>query len=209
MWYNNNIFDQEKLVTEYAFSLEEVAKIITNTTSFKLDSTPTFTTVFGYLFNTAPNTYWTSGKGKTLWETVYRNNYDDIIFVTDKETLTVDEAKKLATDFGNKFYAIWNDTKTYYEKLLDVYTAQESKLFDKLSTTTDSNSRFNDTPQNGGSFDDDEHTTNITNNSSTTSIDPGTMMERIDEVRRKYRDTYSDWAEQFSKLFVSHLNYED
>ena len=34
------------------------------------------------------------------------------------------------------------------------------------------------------------------------------MLERLEEVRRKYNDYYKLWAMEFDKLFVSELNYQ-
>ena len=69
---------------------------------------------------------------------------------------------------------------------------------DKLSVT--SSTKFNDTPQDGGNFIDDDHVTNSTQ--TKTESDPNTIISRLTEVKNKYRDLYNDWLNDFVRTFI-------
>lgn len=106
-----------------------------------------------------------------------------------------------------------NDTAPKYSKLLSLYSSNESKLMDKLSNKVSAGakveglSRFNDTPQDGGLYDDDSHTTNLTATSSssksnsTTTYDDKNIMARLEEVRALYRNLMKEWNEEFEEFF--------
>lgn len=99
--------------------------------------------------------------------------------------------------FLDKVYTIYTLTRDRYTKLLSLYSSYESKLMDGL--TDSATVRFNDTPQNGGDWSDDQHTTNITQSTSLRDVE--SVMDKLDGVSKKYRDLYRDWLEEFSPLF--------
>ena len=81
------------------------------------------------------------------------------------------------------------------------------------STTTSSGSNnsqtgFNDTPQNGGLWNDDKHTSTITlingtnSNDTTVTTDSGTIMSRLKEIRDNLESLYDTWSNEFGKEFV-------
>ena len=161
---------------------------------------------------------------------------DAIVMISEDETPEFKVIKK-------KMLAWLNSTYEYYSKIIPLYVAQESNLMNKLQTVisdsrtsekTGSNSntysageqhskvRENDTPQNGGDWSDDEHTSTLTvsdydgytnlndatyqdstsqTGNMTTSVDPDTIMARLHEIREKYVNLYQEWAEYFS-IFV-------
>ena len=145
-----------------------------------------------------------------------------------------------------------NATYPYYNILISLYQSQQSQLLKKLeSITTDTRaytksggstnttnsgpqhmtSRENDTPQNGGDWSDDEHTSSIsisdtaaytntydlvyndekTSHSGTikTETDPSTVIDRLNEIRQKYVNLYEQWAESFSKFVYYPATYEN
>ena len=77
---------------------------------------------------------------------------------------------------------------------------------DKLNSTIEFNSKYNDTPQNAGNMDSDPYTTNTTRTKSTTESDSNTLMARLNEIQNSYRNLYMDWVNEFDGLFVDHLN---
>ena len=82
--------------------------------------------------------------------------------------------------------------------------------------------RTNDTPQDGGNFDDDEHTSNvvdstneINNESSSTndgdfssitkksnSTNIGTLMTRLTEMYNNFKSIILEWSNEFNQLFL-------
>lgn len=85
-----------------------------------------------------------------------------------------------------------------------------SKLTSTTSTTGSNNSQtnFNDTPQNGGLWSDDKHTSTITllngenHNDTTITSDSGTIMARLKEIRDNLESLYDTWSNEFGKEFV-------
>ena len=73
-----------------------------------------------------------------------------------------------------------------------------ANLLDKIGSET--KAKFNDTPQNGGDFDNDEHLSTIT--TTTTEQDLVPLINRLDDISRLYKDVLSDWADEFSVLFI-------
>lgn len=123
--------------------------------------------------------------------------HEGIVNKTYYDSLSSDEKQEILNgvfEFVNKFTSIIRMTYDRYTKLLDIYTAERDNLLNKVEAIT----RFNDTPQDSGEFSDDPHTTNITS----VKNDYDTLMGRIDEIDRAYRNVMKDWAEEFSGLFI-------
>ena len=140
--------------------------------------------VFDVSFNFARS--WPSN----TWESL--SNSD--LYKRDWTFNEVQEFRTARDQFVVNFYNIMEQTYERYATLLNFYAAKKSQLLDKVESLT----RFNDTPQDTGEFSDDEHTTHITS----TKNDYDTLMARIDEVDRKYRNLLKDWSSEFECLFI-------
>ena len=92
--------------------------------------------------------------------------------------------------------------------MISLLESKENQLLAQVVTSSESESRFNDTPDTSGIHDTSDYTSNLTKGKNTISTDAGTVLERLEEVRRKYNDYYKLWAMEFDKLFVSELNYQ-
>ena len=123
---------------------------------------------------------------------------------------TNEEIDQIKYNFIKKFSVIYNFTSDRYLTLLGLYEANKRNLMSKLTNTSNNTTthRVNDTPQNGGDFYDDEHTSvyeqTVINNS--TSIDPTTVMSRLAEIERDYMNVIADWANEFKSLFMAPNN---
>ena len=81
------------------------------------------------------------------------------------------------------------------------------------SLASDGQTRFNDTPQNSGDFDNDPHTSTITDNKSensgdfasntkrTNSTNIGTLMSRLTEMYANFKSIILEWSNEFNQLF--------
>lgn len=98
------------------------------------------------------------------------------------------------------------DGYDYYTTILGIYANNKSKLMDKVKSIATGSTRFNDTPQNSGTFDTDPYTSNITQNEGTTESDLKTTMERIKEIQESYRDFLGQWAKSFRNIFIERRN---
>lgn len=181
----------------YYFTLQDLIK------KLNLTSTPLACETFKNVL-TALSIAWTADSDvENLWQLVYSRFYDHYTIELETTDLTNDDI----TRFFIKFINIVNMTKDRYKKILSAYgTLSASVLMGKITTTSNGKARFNDTPQESGTFDDDEHTTNITENDVTTSSDRDTPIERIEDVIRKYRNVLKEWSEEFNPLFIEEGN---
>ena len=219
-----------KRMTKYYYSFEEF-----------LNNKSNWTDVLG-----VSNTATQAAVSNTLLTDYLIPRYSEgIVKITSQETPDYKSLK-------SKMSAWLNSTYPYYNKLITLYNSEENNLLNKLETISTDNravtksggntntlnsgaqhseSRENDTPQNGGNFNDDEHTSSISisdynaytneytfvyNNEKsqhsgtiTTSIDPSTIMERLTEIREKYVNLYSEWSNEFRVFIYNPATFED
>lgn len=105
-----------------------------------------------------------------------------------------EETRKMLTSI----YEIYNETKDRYETLLGYYASEKANLLNKIKSK--SVARYNDTPQDGGDWSDDEHTSNITQNESETDMLP--LMDRLTSIQNNFRNLVKEWADEFKGLFI-------
>lgn len=112
-----------------------------------------------------------------------------------KPTLTDSERTSVIKDI----WSILEITRPYYEKMISLLNEQESHLMDKLSNETFN--RYNDTPQEGEiGFDDDGYASNTSKTTSKSDI--GTVISRLEEIRKLYRNYYYHWCNEFYKIVI-------
>lgn len=152
--------------------------------------------------------YWTNdtGAGYQLWTYIWNTYKDRIALITNTEWDRVTTQEVI--DFWHNFYGIWNRTHKYYEKMLQLLKENEAKLLDQISAVTTSEGHFNDTPDQSGDYATLDYASSINKNTVTTKADGGTILTRLDEIRRRYSDYYVSWANEFDRMFISKLNYE-
>ena len=118
-------------------------------------------------------------------------------YYTDAEAPDSGERKEVFRSFVNLF----NLTSPRFIPLLKQFNDNASDPIGKITSTSTGKTRFNDTPQDGGEFDDDEHTSHITQTEATTESDTGSIVERLDALYRNWREVLRDWTSQFKGLF--------
>lgn len=72
----------------------------------------------------------------------------------------------------------------------------------KIGSVTTGKSRFNDTPQDGGNFNDDPHATNVSHSVSESEVDSGSIVSRLDEMFKGFRSIILEWSNEFDQLFL-------
>ena len=90
------------------------------------------------------------------------------------------------------------------------------------SSESENKTRTNDTPQNGGDYDDDPHATNVSESTNTigneasssnegeysstkkssNSVNVGTLMSRLSEMYSNFRSVVLEWSNEFNQLFL-------
>ena len=139
---------------------------------------------------------------KNLFRLVLNRFYKDYCFSTISSEFSVEKA----VQFMIKFFNVAGMTAPKYTKLLSLYSSNDADLMNPVSSSTSGVNRFNDTPQDGGLYDDDDHTTNVTQVNSTTLNDLDTKMGRIKEIEASYRNLLLDWSNEFKPLFIEEGN---
>lgn len=61
--------------------------------------------------------------------------------------------------------------------------------------------RFNDTPQDEGLYNNEEHATNVSKSISETEVDSGSIVSRLDELFKNWKSIILEWSNEFNRLF--------
>lgn len=96
-------------------------------------------------------------------------------------------------------------TLKYYGVLAKFYTDNESKLLEQIKSTSTSTSKASDTPEVSGKWDGDDQLSSIASSEVVNSTDNGSMMSRLSEIRRGYRDIMQLWMRDFYKNFLQEV----
>lgn len=86
-------------------------------------------------------------------------------------------------------------TMTLYVDRINKYDTLAKKTL-PTSVTSSSESRFNDTPTEEGNYSADYFTTNITQNKTSTDIDP---VDRYNQLKALIEDIYAEWIGRLVK----------
>ena len=104
----------------------------------------------------------------------------------------------VAVDVNGAIYTWLMATKDNYSYLIKTYENERENLLNQLKTTT--RSTASDTPQEIGEWEDDEYISS--RSGTTTSTDAGTLISRLDEIRRKITNIYEEWANEFREFII-------
>ena len=91
---------------------------------------------------------------------------------------------------------VYLTTKDRYMLLLNMYKQNKANLLKAVTTAV--TVRFNDTPQDGGDWGDDRHSTTIQSEEQSNDYMP--LMDRISAIEAKYHALMHRWVEQFNSL---------
>lgn len=128
----------------------------------------------------------------------YWNSYLNEYARSEKE----EDLKEAYRRWFDKFAHVLCATFKKYFILISALQSKESSLLAQLESWSYAVNRFNDTPQDRGTFADDAHTTNIAENDTKAGSDFETPIKRIREIRDNLEVYYNAWAEDFDKLFI-------
>ena len=138
-----------------------------------------------------------------LWQSIIARYYDDYVIMISEDDDTIPSLTwENISPFFNKLINTITRTKDYYLTLLNIYNNQKNNLLNQVKSISTNTTRYNDTPQNGGEFVDDKHTSEFTKVNNSIESDVNTLMYRINEIQRLYRNVMKDWVDEFEKLFI-------
>lgn len=148
------------------------------------------------------NFAWTNENYPKVLDLVIRRFITDYCVVSDSESYPATPAK----NFIAKLIYILEMTTPRYTTLINSYEQSREKLLNPVIIKTTGINRFNDTPQDGGDFANDSHTTNLTEIENKTENDADTAMGRIREIEENYKNLLLTWSKEFESLFFSEEN---
>lgn len=127
-------------------------------------------------------------------------------YIISKEVGYFDDAPVLDTDdFKKAMFKIINIINLTLPRYIPLLIQFENASGNPLKANKSEGivtSRFNDTPQNGGDYSSDDHTSNITQGTNSQELEIGTLMTRLSEVYQNFRSILADWSNEFNKLFL-------
>lgn len=119
------------------------------------------------------------------------------------EAITDDNKDAINRKWIVKFITLYNESKDYYEKLINIYTSQESKLMDLIENENVNKVMFNDTPQTvSGVFEGEEYATHFTKSENTIKTPAMTPIMRIKEIQDSYKQVWRDWVNEFERIVI-------
>lgn len=101
----------------------------------------------------------------------------------------------------NKLINVIDLTIPKYVPLLQQNEKYSTDPVAPIGSETTGRTRFNDTPQNDGYFNDETHATNVSESTSNTQVDSGSIMQRLDEMFKNFRSIILEWSNEFNNLF--------
>ena len=139
---------------------------------------------------------------QNLMDVVYGRHASDYVVwhdvpVNSNDVLTLQDA----LEFFSKIINIINITAPKFIPIFQANKKYSADPVGPLKGKSSSISRFNDTPQDGGDFADDEHTSNITMLESDTEADSGSIVDRLDAAFKNFRSIILEWANDFEDEF--------
>ena len=150
----------------------------------------------------APSADWNNSFSNYIdicWqEHIWPKFYDKAICYTDDDEVADDDSEKVFSNFIGPIIAWMTSSDTKFSLLISNQEANKTKLLDQIKSS--SVNRFNDTPQNKGTFEDNEHNTNVTKTENAT--DGATLLARLNEIEDNLKRLYENWSNEFRKFII-------
>ena len=150
----------------------------------------------------APSVDWTNSFSKYIdicWQKhIWPKFYDKAICYTDDDTIADDDSEKVFSNFIGPIISWMTNTDDKFSLLIKNQEDNRANLLKAIKSS--SVSRFNDTPQNDGAYDDNAHNTNTTKVENET--DGATLLARLNEVEDNLKRLYENWSNEFRKFII-------
>ena len=142
-----------------------------------------------------------------LMNIVYNRHAEDLVYSVSKMFDGDEEFNYSLTsaDISRVLSRIINVLNNTAPRYIPIFTKNKDYSSDPvaaISSHTEGVSKFNDTPQNIGDFGDEDHTTNISASSSDSSVDSGSIMERLTAMFDNWKSVILEWSNEFNQLFI-------
>ena len=138
-----------------------------------------------------------------LMTIVYQRHSEDYIYHVE---LALHEDYEIKNeDFYKYVQTLINVIDLTIPRYIPLLQAQEFYSVDPvapLKSVSKGRTRYNDTPQSMGIWDDEEHASNLSNSESETEVDSGSIVSRLDEAYKNWRSIILEWANEFNQCFI-------
>lgn len=187
-WKFREILDPTSSKEDYNLSNADVLSIVA--------------TMMGYSSPLIENGNWKKSEYGEVLDLVIKRFHNFYCYSSLGSEFSVSEQK----NFIAKLLMILEMTSGRYLSILGVYDEAKTKLLDPVKTDVKTKSRFNDTPQNNGTYEEDPYTTTLTLGESSTEMGVDTIMGRIREIEGNYNNVLLNWSNEFDSLFIEEDN---
>lgn len=145
-----------------------------------------------------------------IFNAVQKRFYDHYCFCIKSYCVpSYEEVEAESKKFARKFFNVIEYTYERYAKLLELYQSSANELMKQLEESSQSNSRFNDTPQAfevNLAYDADQFTSSLTKMNVTHLRDSDTPIRKLEEIHNNYRNLLLEWVNEFESIFVEESN---
>ena len=213
----------------YGYSLKEVLKVGLSSLSYTADYPLADTTIFKramftpYGVNFPSNTLLPEKHiDKTrmdLLNRIIERYWDEYVFQSEEymedasQLLSFPDILYKTRRFLGKLIGLIEFTYEKYSTILDSYDSEKNHLLAQMSKTISGSDtrRDNDTPQDEGDYDNDAHTSFISQGevSNTEEWDDTPIIERLDKIQNLYQQTMRKWTDEFKGLFIEGGNFNE
>lgn len=149
-----------------------------------------------------PSANWNSSFSKYInicWQKhIWPKFYDKAICYTDDDTIADDDSEKVFSNFIGPIISWMTNTDDKFSLIIKNQEDNRANLLKAIKSS--SVSRFNDTPQNDGAYDDNAHNTNTTKVENET--DGATLLARLNEIEDNLKRLYENWSNEFRKFII-------
>ena len=138
-----------------------------------------------------------------LMTIVYQRHADDFIYY--KELALNEDYELQDSEFYKYVQTLINVIDLTIPRYIPLLQAQEFYSVDPvapLKSVSKGRTRYNDTPESMGIWDDEEHASNLSNSESETEVDSGSIVSRLDEAYKNWRSIILEWANEFNQCFI-------
>ena len=194
-----------KYEERFFWSFKEILDPTSSKEEFNLSNADILTIALAMPNYTSPlieNNNWKEANVSKLLDLIVKRFHSFICV----ETISSEFSIEKRNNFIAKLLAVVEMTSPRYLKLLELYTSQANNLLAPVQTESNSKNRFNDTPQNNGTYEEDPFTTNISFLDSISKTDVDTIMGRLREIEGNYNNVLLNWSNEFQSLFIEEDN---
>lgn len=124
-------------------------------------------------------------------------HWENYILATEDDTLSVSNSEPAL----HKILNVIELTAPKYIPMLKESEIATENLLKGATSSSHSDTRFNDTPQDGGDFNNDSHATNVSHTESGAEMEPESMIDHIKKVFDNFEAVILMWSNEFNKLF--------